>query len=148
MSTHGKYPETLKNLIRHHYGSGERGAGASPGVVGPTWDASDAAHMMRTWWCDTPCVINHYQEDSPNELIPKHPRVQSIGYYELMTITQMRDHLVSYHIPAGAHVDPDFLQMLTERASNIEAGFNQMRKAKEEKEALELAATKKQFGYV
>lgn len=135
----------MQGLVRHHYGEGgkNKSAAAQPGVVGPAWSKTDAFHMMRSWWCDAPCAINKY--DDKGRL--KGYVEGELAGYTLMTITQMRDHLVLYHQNAGANIDRDFLNSLIQRADAIEKGFNDARKAQEAADAEELEKARKQFGY-
>lgn len=138
----------LNGLIRHHNGDGLKKS-SQPGVVGPKLTKSDERLMMRTFWCDHWCPVNKYDEDgNPDRKTLKEGQDANLAGYTLMTITQMRDHLVDYHVAKGHYVDSDFLASIAQRAAEIEAGMNQMRKAREEVEANELTEAKKAFAKI
>jgi hypothetical protein len=123
--------------------------GTTPGIVGPSLKSDDETLMMRTFACGHYCPVNKYDEDGNPDKSTIVDGQNPFWYgYKQMTITQMRDHLVDYHLPKGHYIDASLLKKIERRAAQIEDAFNQARRLAEAEEAEELKKAQKAFAKI
>ena len=146
----GERKMDLGNLHWLQMGNSDgRKPGDIPGVLGPSLKASDGELMMRAFACGHMCPVNKYDEDGkPDKRTLVDGQDEFWAGYTQMTITQMRDHLVDYHVPKGHYVDADLLKRINRRAKEIEQSLNDRRRAQEAVDAKELEDANKTFAKI